>query len=184
MIGPARHYLMRRGSPEHVTACLLFFELVSAGVRGDRIPDPRSGGVNALGGSGGNDRGVPLRHGAHGNSRQLLVGRDMEHRHGIGARVGDVAPGAGGGEGHPVGCLGHVVLSRFKSGSETTETVSSRRLVTQSDLPSGAIPLPRENVLGMSGWAPGGPSGSKTLLTTARDARSTTMNPCRSESWT
>ena len=70
-----------------------------------------------------------------------------------------------------------VVPSRLRSGSENTDTELPSRLVTHNVFWFGAIPIPCENVLGISGLAPGGPSGSKTVSMTLREARSTTTNP-------
>lgn len=61
-----------------------------------------------------------------------------------------------------------MVARRFRSGMENTGTELSSRLVTYSVLPSGATPRPWENVSGMSGFAPGGASGSRMLPVTLR----------------
>src|SRR4029077_20938292 len=61
-----------------------------------------------------------------------------------------------------------MVAMRFNSGTENTETELSSKLFTQRVLPSGVMPIPCENVSGISGFAPAGASGSNTLLTTSR----------------
>src|ERR1700733_10511709 len=63
-----------------------------------------------------------------------------------------------------------IVARRWRSGIENTETELSSRLFTHSVLESGAIPMPWENVSGISGFAPAGASGSITFRVTLRVA--------------